>query len=303
MSDKTESISAKMRCWADESVSDSRRYLFPTMNACKDLGIDDHMTGCTSERILFRRFADEIDKELSEAKEAYLGDEFARFAEVIGKPMLEDETIEDWLGRWYLPRPLFDDGEPAQFGDRFVNDKGNDSTLSSLNYTKGAHGYVSANGGQRHEVTNRLKRPKPQVLDADGVPIVVGDKVWLLPGKHCETFPLYGYKAGVEYTVSGNESAIHKGDGRICITGGDCTYGYPMPEQVTHREPDTQERIDRDAMKGKYEYWGCTGSECHNCPALVDGKKPNQRYGILWCGCAMRLDLLRRQRELDGRDA
>ena len=149
----------------------------------------------------------------------------------------------------------------------------------------------------------RVERPEPKVLDADGAPIEVGDKVWMLPGKHCETYPLNGYKAGVEYTVTENESASHKESGRICISGGDLIYGYPMPEQVTHREPDTQERIDRDAMKGEYEYWGCTGSECNNCPALVDGMKPSQRYGILWCGCAMRLDLLRRQRELDGRDA
>lgn len=299
MSDKTESISAKLRRWADESENDNRRHLYPTFNAYDDLCIEVREDDYTSERKLIRRIADEIDAE----KQSTLRNCAYPLTQEVGKPLKGDEDFKSWLDRYYLPRPLFEDGEPVQFGDRFVNDKGNDSTLSSLNYTKGAHGYVSANGGQRHEVTNRLKRPKPQVLDADGVPIVVGDKVWLLTGKHCETFPLYGYKAGVEYTVSGNESAIHKEDGRICITGGDCTCGYPMPEQVTHREPDSQERIDRDAMKGEYEYWGCTGSECHNCPALVDGKKPNQRYGILWCGCAMRLDLMRRQRELDGRDA
>lgn len=231
MSDKTESISAKMRCWADESVSDSRRYLFPTMNACKDLGIDDHMTGCTSERILFCRFADEIDKELSEAKEAYLGDEFARFAEVIGKPMLEDETIEDWLGRWYLPRPLFDDGEPAQFGDRFVNDKGNDSTLSSLNYTKGAHDYVSANGGQRHEVTNRFRRPAQPVLDADGVPIEVGDTVWKVGCKHA-----YG-------VCEIDESKFYD----VLVVRKDCgLMNRFYHDKLTHREPDSLKKLLND---------------------------------------------------------
>lgn len=289
MSDKTESISAKMRCWADESVSDSRRYLFPTMNACKDLGIDDHMTGCTSERILFRRFADEIDKELSEAKEAYLGDEFARFAEVIGKPMLEDETIEDWLGRYYLPRPLFEDGEPVQIGDRYLMMNGTPDIASSFAYTKGDADYVRING-HRMELHERVKRPKQPVLDADGVPIEVGDAVWILKdSEHAKWTVIEPYDRydGIQ-TVYVESRGIK---------------GHACPENLTHREPDSQERIDRDAMKGEYEYWGCTGSECHNCPALVDGKKPNQRYGILWCGCAMRLDLLRRQRELDGRDA
>lgn len=64
-----------------------------------------------------------------------------------------------------------------------------------------------------------------------------------------------------------------------------------------------QERIDGDALKDQYEYWGCMGSRCPQCPALVDGKKPSERYGVLFCSDAMRLDLLRRQRELDGRDA
>lgn len=289
MSDKTESISAKMRCWADESVSDSRRYLFPTMNACEDLGIDDHMTDCTSERILFRRFADEIDKELSEAKEAYLGDEFARFAEVIGKPMLEDETIEDWLGRYYLPRPLFEDGEPVQIGDRYLMMNGTPDIASSFAYTKGDADYVRING-HRMELHERVKRPKQPVLDADGVPIEVGDAVWILKdSEHAKWTVIEPYDRydGIQ-TVYVESRGIK---------------GHACPENLTHREPDSQERIDRDAMKGEYEYWGCTGSECHNCPALVDGKKPNQRYGILWCGCAMRLDLLRRQRELDGRDA
>lgn len=279
MSDKTESISAKMRCWADESVSDSRRYLFPTMNACKDLGIDDHMTGCTSERILFRRFADEIDKELSEAKEAYLGDEFARFAEVIGKPMLEDETIEDWLGRYYLPRPLFEDGEPVQIGDRYLMMNGTPDIASSFAYTKGDADYVRING-HRMELHERVKRPKQPVLDADGVPIEVGDAVWILKdSEHAKWTVIEPYDRydGIQ-TVYVESRGIK---------------GHACPENLTHREPDSQERIDRDAMKGEYEYWGCTGSECHNCPALVDGKKPNQRYGILWCGCAMRLDLLR----------
>lgn len=127
--------------------------------------------------------------------------------------------------------------------------------------------------------------------DVGGVRIVVGDKVWILPGKHCETFPLYGYKAGVEYTVSENESAIHKKDGRICITGGDYTCGYPMPEQVTHREPDTQERIEEDATMPPRAYYA---KHIGHDVGLKDDEE-------VWT--AVTAHLLRRQRELDGRDA
>lgn len=294
----SESISDKLRRWADESKN-KQRHIYPTLNAGEDFGINLNQEDFIIECELFHRIADEIDAE----KQSTLRNCAYPLTQEVGKPLKGDEDFESWLDRYYLPRPLFEDGKPAQFGDRFVRGFGRDAKIDSLSYTKGNSNYVNINGRERHDFAHRLKRPKPQVLDADGVPIVVGDKVWMLPGKHCGTFPLYGYKAGVEYTVSENENAIHKEDGRICITGGGYTCGYPMPEQVTHREPDSQERIDRDAVKGEYEYWGCTGSECHNCPALVDGKKPNQRYGILWCGSATRLDLLRRQRELDGRDA
>lgn len=277
MSDKTESISDKLRCWADESVSDSRRYLFPTMNACKDLGIDDRMTGCTSERILFRRFADEIDKELSEAKEAYLGDEFARFAEVIGKPMLEDETIEDWLGRYYLPRPLFEDGEPVQIGDRYLMMNGTPDIASSFAYTKGDADYVRING-HRMELHERVKRPKQPVLDADGVPIEVGDAVWILKdSEHAKWTVIEPYDRydGIQ-TVYVESRGI-----RV----------HARPENITHSEPDTQERIDEDATIAPR--WYC---EKHSIE-LSSGADFAETY------IKMTEHLLRRQRELDGRDA
>lgn len=67
--------------------------------------------------------------------------------------------------------------------------------------------------------------------------------------------------------------------------------------------PDTQERIDEDAWKGAIDYWGCGYVNCDNCPAKVDGKKPNELYGTYNCDQAKVHDLLRRQRELDGRSA
>lgn len=291
--DNTESISAKLRRWADESESDNRRHFYPTFNACDDLGIKVPDDDFVSERELFRRIADEIDREKREIAERYACQSWMNPADAIAKLAtgeIEWAELQQAIDRYYLPRPLFDDGEPVQFGDRFVNDKGNDSTLSSLNYTKGNSDYVNINGYERHDFAHRLKRPKQQVLDADGVPIEAGDTVW--------------------DTVSGIGGVV---DNFQSIYGHDITANIECPDdgkfynfnvdRLTHKEPDTQERIDMDALKGDYEYWGCTGSECHNCPALVDGKKPNQRYGILWCGCAMRLDLLRRQRELDGRGA
>lgn len=69
---------------------------------------------------------------------------------------------------------------------------------------------------------------------------------------------------------------------------------------------DTQERIDADAAKDPVGYWGCKGVACSRCPAKVGGKTPAERYApakrmIGACAVAKTFDLLRRQRELDGR--
>lgn len=284
--EKMETISAKLRRWADESEND-QRHIYPTMNACDDSGISLNQTDYVCERDLFRQIADEVDAELESTRDSMRYESLIPLDQVVGEIANgsdEYDELKAAIDRYYLPRPLFDDGEPAQFGDMFVRDFGRDAKIDSLSYTKGNSDYVNVNGYERHELAHRLKRPKPQVLDADGVPIVVGDTVW--------------------YSLTGKQTIVQgfhtASDGDLLVS---CELGLVGPSNITHREPDSQERIDRDALKGEYEYWGCTGSECHNCPALVDGMKPSQRYGILWCGCATRFDLLRRQRELDGRDA
>lgn len=119
--------------------------------------------------------ADEIDAEKREITERYARQSWMNPADAIAKLAtgeIEWSELKETIDRYYLPRPLSDDGEPVQFGDRFVNDSGRNATLSSLNYTKGDHDYVSANGEKKHKVTSRLKCPEPQVLDADDCYII-----------------------------------------------------------------------------------------------------------------------------------
>lgn len=288
--EKMETISAKLRRWADEG---EKRDNFASSLAVMYYGTGEPEDVC-ADTDAFRRIADDIEREKREITELYARKSWMNPAVVIAKLAkgeIEWAELQQAIERYYLPRPLFDDGEPAQFGDRFQAEVGKPATLSSLTYTKGHSDYFNVNGWERHDFAHRLKRPKPQVLDADGVPIVVGDKVWMLPGEHCETYPLKGYKAGIEYTVRENESASHKENGRICITGGDFGCGYPMPEQVTHREPDTQERIDDDATMPPRAYYA---KRIGHDVGLKDDEE-------VWT--AVTAHLLRRQRELDVRDA
>lgn len=294
--DKTESISAKLRRWAE----DSKTYDSPAhCIASKSFGFCCPNIPCFKcERDLFRHIADEIDRE----RQSTLRNCAYPLTQEVGKPLEGDEDFESWLDRWYFEKPVDENNEPIDFG-KTVNDKvRGEMEVSRICYTDSGFYFNNSRSTNRkrrkmrgitYHYGDRVKRSKPQVLDADGVPIEIGDKVWLLPGEHCKAFPFYGFKAGVEYTVSENESAIHKENGRICITKGNCIYGYPMPEQVTHREPDTQERIDEDALKEPCVYFNHETGGCQSCPAF-------EKYD---CNVHKSLDLLRRQRELDGRDA
>lgn len=70
-----------------------------------------------------------------------------------------------------------------------------------------------------------------------------------------------------------------------------CEFGFIEPRNLTQREPDTQERIDEDATMPPREYYA---RHIGHDVGLKDDAEVTE---------AMMRDLLRRQRELDGRDA
>ena len=77
--------------------------------------------------------------------------------------------------------PRFEDGEPVRFGDE-VDWDGDVMRVGSVWLHREGWGlHVSSTGveGTFHgEYCKRVKRPAPKVLDADGVPIKVGDTVY-----------------------------------------------------------------------------------------------------------------------------
>ena len=71
---------------------------------------------------------------------------------------------------------------------------------------------------------------------------------------------------------------------------------YPAGKcrHVAHEQTDSQERIDVDAEKGACDYFGRSNTQpCDGCPAY-DGATRRS------CMILQKLDLLRRQRKLDG---
>lgn len=112
------------------------------------------------------------------------------------------------------------------------------------------------------------KRPEPEAIGADGLPIKIGDTVYL------ESF--------------GRPSAVVGFDGAYLK---DADGGYLRAACATHTPPDTQEQIDEDALMdaGKYVAGHPEAAGLREPPGSLSAKQ------------AMMADLLRRQRELDAR--
>lgn len=63
---------------------------------------------------------------------------------------------------------------------------------------------------------------------------------------------------------------------------------------------DTQASLDEDTMKWFVDYWKCDGHLCRDCPAKINGLRPDEFYQTTGCcDMAMTQDILARQRELD----
>lgn len=135
-------------------------------------------------------------------------------------------------------------------------------------------------------IADRIEREYVELpLDADGVPIKLSDKVFFV-GSY-EPHEVFGFL--FEY----GEALVHIG--RRDKTSTDA---YVKPEELAHKPIDTLESIENDARKSYPKYWKCSDAWCDNCPAIVDGKKPHERYATNEdCENAKALDLLRRMRE------
>lgn len=201
------------------------------------------------------------------------------------------EPMNDKNGN-YMTMPMLE-GEPLRVGDKVdgYSQEGaeviavmNEKMVVVRSTRKGGNGYHDEAYPLLLWCVDDLKRHVPEVLDADGVSIKVGDHVWW-------------EKDGREYVIT----AVNRGVNTEAVESahGMCSSHMNFdPNEFTHKQPDTLERIEEDAVKDFWDYWGCGHASCEDCPALIDGKTPEDHYHTDSCGYAEVLDLLRRQREL-----
>lgn len=174
--------------------------------------------------------------------------------------------------------PKFEDGEYVMYEDEFDFD-GEVKTAHGFNF--GIYGRVSicSDNGSHVRLPNgeRVKRPAPKVLDADGVEIKVGDTVW----HHS------GFAHGV---VTSIDAGSLMGTVRYVNEGVEFR---DAAKDITHTRPDSWERLEEDAEKGNCEYLGRSQSSCDGC--YLNGRSACDEY--------VRIDLVRRAKALAEKEA
>lgn len=286
---------------------DGNSWTYPTE---KIKALVEDVTGeWPSDHEAFSIIADKIDAELAEARKDAIRESrkpmwWFRNAIKCGYDWPEPrdgEKFRDYLHRCFLPRPRYEDGEPVQSSD--MEEIGAFATYRV--YMDGSwefdpDKYEDERNPKLWDVqfgakSERVKRPAPEVLGADGKPIKDGETVWL-DEAHSRCAGSYGFEDGNKYSLCGIErqemltveDAHIEVDGReyvrVCTCGAWCHASW-----LTHTPPETQERIDDDATLSPREYYNAhIGHDV--------GLRDDEEVAV-----AMVRDLLRRQRELDKR--
>lgn len=150
---------------------------------------------------------------------------------------LKDLTA--FIDEYFLPRPLFEDGTPVKVGDRFLIYEGINGEVDDF--------YVCDDGSFaindfQYDQDQRVKKPKqPEALDADGVPIKVGDKIYFVG---IDGAPLKCVGFSNDGLVKVTNCHNYKGLTPVLIEAN----------KLTHCKPDSWEQLEEDAMLPPFDY-------------------------------------------------
>lgn len=199
-----------------------------------------------------RKLADKIDGEVQGAYERGLTaakeNDFVVFDhEKYGWPVpRSDENLKAYIERCFLSRPRYEDGEPAQFGDEielhYRSGGVEKGRLQEVFINSGPVmilSFVGANTAREYRYDTEcdtIKRRAPEALGADGLPIKVGETVYLA-------------NDGIEGTVK--ELLV---DEKAYIEWCDETFTPGvLCKNLTHTPPDTLERLRDDITEWRAE--------------------------------------------------
>lgn len=172
------------------------------------------------------------------------------FADYIGRMARGECDIPEMratIERYCLWRPLGDDDEPVQLGDTVIDKVRGEMLVTRMCHVgKGVYFNESHNRWGKKLRTSRIayapgervRRPESRVLDADGVPIEVGDTV-------------YRVDDGLKMTVVATGEEAHKHCCEVLtVEYGDNPHSigklHYSAKELTHRELDSFEKLLSD---------------------------------------------------------
>lgn len=223
-----------------------------------------------SDNEIFSIVADKIDAELAQVRAADLRDLAAIWAVTNGWPdFREGEVFGAWLDRCAYKKPVDDCGEPVQFGDD--TDKLNGVEKFIFLRSGGGCCQMQDAEGNIHNVYpgERVKRPAPEVLGADGLPIKVGDAMWSLSGAGPLTVT----------SLHTDDPTPDGGDSPWGDLDDDGLYSWIYAGSLTHTPPDTLERLRDDITEWR--------ADCAN---------PGSGWDVKTAEWASRIDAIIRRR-------
>lgn len=249
------------------------------------------------------------------------------------KAKLMPEGMEWLLEVW----PRFEDDSPVHFGDTALIDGEADMVEAVQLWIHGKPVIYGDGGSQQLDKGERVNRPAPKVLDADGAEILVGDTVYHV--KDGSEMTVYGIEGEwlvvsvggrVRHDIVTHRAPVIAADGRPLEVGqtvwhvgngiestviglsrpgdyqavklrlDDGAVTVLDPDQLTHQRPDTWERLEEDALKDGRGYFRCN-RECNTCRIPDELGVSSANYGIVAaCAYAQRKDLVRRAKKLAG---
>ena len=143
--------------------------------------------------------------------------------------------------------PRFEDNEQVRIGDHWQQDDYDESItrIDSIEFAEDGIRFENEYADTFYRYGERVKRPAPKVLDADGAEIRVGDTVWNDSGNEFEVIGLSG---------DGKTVHVKWGDGL------DAKTGTCAAKNLTHERPDSWGRWFED-FKFPYVLHIVRGSE------------------------------------------
>lgn len=245
------------------------------------------------------RTRDELEKEIQKLKDEKAEvihtnvEFFEKLIKAVGIDEIPIRTAKERLfeelDKRLMPKgmewPKFEDGEKVDTrscNETYVTRNGETHTLCGVQFLGKdifiCDGKLDNNVCLSHKgIVDRVKREPEKVLDSDGVEIKKGDTVYCIATDEQlrDMGLLYENELKGKLIVKGFYSVYGKDKGYVCF------YGTPYdlePKHLTHKEPDSWDKLEKDACKSQCSYFGFDCKPCKGCPA--DGRGISCREAV-----------------------